>query len=557
MTRLAVLFVAIILLAVGAAWLADRPGEIVLTWQGYHIETSLMAAGLMLLISFAVLMFSWTLLRLALHTPGAVSGFLRGRRKAKGYHALSRGMIAIGAGDARAAGKFADQARKILPDEPLTLLLRAQSAQMRGDRDTARRAFQAMLSSSETATLGRRGLYIEAQRAGDATAMRSHAEAALAANPAAPWAASALFDMQCAARDWAGALKTLRSNTAAKLADKAAARRQRAVLLTAQALEAERDSPQAALDLAIEAHAQAPDLVPAAALAGRLLATQGNVRRAARILEKAWRLSPHPEIAEIYANVRSGDSTRDRLKRMRVLAAKAPEAREGAIALAAAAIDARDWTQARQALEPYLRSGLSQRVCSLMAEIEDGEHGDRGRVREWLTRAVRAPRDPAWTADGTVSETWQPVSPVTGRLDAYEWRVPVEALAPPPAGTEAVSQVLSVDGGAPAIVEPAAALPAGGAAAPRAQPGAETPPGPPIEAARTPAAQGGSAHVKRPEPAALEPEVMATQKAPGPSADAERLEADDLVPLPPRAPDDPGPVPDPIDDEDARLRAPE
>jgi HemY protein len=49
-------------------------------------------------------------------------------------------------------------------------------------------------------------------------------------------------------------------------------------------------------------------------------------------------------------------------------------------------------------------------------------------VRQFLAMAVRAPRDPAWVADGFASERWAPVSPVTGRLDAFEWRVPVERL---------------------------------------------------------------------------------------------------------------------------------
>ena len=57
-----------------------------------------------------------------------------------------------------------------------------------------------------------------------------------------------------------------------------------------------------------------------------------------------------------------------------------------------------------------------------MAEIEERDSGDEGRAREWMTRALRAPRDPAWSADGMVSERWMPVSPVTGRLDA----LPVE-----------------------------------------------------------------------------------------------------------------------------------
>jgi HemY protein len=52
-------------------------------------------------------------------------------------------------------------------------------------------------------------------------------------------------------------------------------------------------------------------------------------------------------------------------------------------------------------------------------------------VRTWLTRAIQAPRDPVWVADGRVFERWAPVSPVTGRLDAFQWRVPLADLTPP------------------------------------------------------------------------------------------------------------------------------
>ena len=104
-----------------------------------------------------------------------------------------------------------------------------------------------------------------------------------------------------------------------------------------------------------------------------------------------------------------------------------PISLESPIAVASAAIDAKDFEAGRAALEPLLENRLTQRVCTLMARIEGEQHGDKGRVREWLARAVNAPRDPAWTADGVVSDNWAPVSPVTGALDAFQWRVPVEA----------------------------------------------------------------------------------------------------------------------------------
>jgi HemY protein len=42
---------------------------------------------------------------------------------------------------------------------------------------------------------------------------------------------------------------------------------------------------------------------------------------------------------------------------------------------------------------------------------------------------MRAPSDPAWTADGFVSDRWMPVSPVSGRLDAFQWKVPLAEIA--------------------------------------------------------------------------------------------------------------------------------
>ncbi|HVY20698.1 MAG TPA: heme biosynthesis protein HemY, partial [Bauldia sp.] len=96
---------------------------------------------------------------------------------------------------------------------------------------------------------------------------------------------------------------------------------------------------------------------------------------------------------------------------------------EGAMAVARAAIDAHEWQEARSALGGMMRANPTERVCLLMAEIEAGENGDQGRVRQWLTRALSAPRDPAWVADGQVFEHWAPVSPVSGQLDAFEWKV--------------------------------------------------------------------------------------------------------------------------------------
>jgi HemY protein len=236
---------------------------------------------------------------------------------------------------------------------------------------------------------------------------------------------------QTAARDWDGALRTLSGAADGRILDKRTARRQRAVILTAKAMDLEAGDPDAARPAALDAHELAPDLVPAAVIAGRLLSRQGDIRRAARVLETNWKASPHPEIAEAYLHVRAGDSAGDRLKRAETLLRLRPQADEGRIAVARAAIDARDFDRARDVLTPVLTSRPTQSALFVMADLVETETGDAGRAREWMARAARAPRDPVWTADGTVLEHWAPASPVTGRIDAVEWKVPVAELEAP------------------------------------------------------------------------------------------------------------------------------
>jgi len=424
MIRIVWFLVWVGLLALGVAWFADRPGAVAITWLGYRIETSVMVAiaGVALVAILSVLL--WAIARGIVRSPDQVSLFMRHRRAVRGHLAVTRGLIAIGSGDQHTARKSADEAKRLSPEEPLALLLSAQSAQMSGDRPGAERAFRVMAGRSDTKLLGLRGLYIEAQRRDDANAARLFAEEAAKSAPALAWAGQAVLEYRCAAADWAGALSVLDSMRPAL--DKAAYRRRRAVLLTARARSLADSDRADARDLALEAVKLAPDLVPASALAGRLLAEDNELRKAGKILEAAWKASPHPDIAEAYANLRFGDSARDRLARMQKLVAKEPGGVEGAVAVAHAAIDAREFAVARAALAPHLAMP-TRRVAALMAEIEQTEHGDEGRAREWMARAVRAAPDPAWTADGVVSEHWMPVSPA-GRLDAFQWKVPLAEI---------------------------------------------------------------------------------------------------------------------------------
>jgi HemY protein len=434
MYRIILFLLLTALAAWGASWIADQPGEVLFSWEGGRAHVTPLEFAVGLGIAVVAAMIAWSISRALWRLPEKIRKANRERRHARGRYAITQGLLAIGHGDSAAARAHADVARRHAAGDPLTLLLHAQSAQLDGNRDAAREAFRTMASREDTRLLGLRGLFIEAQRADDVVAAVAIAQEALKTQPSSTWASQAVLGFRCARGDWVGALAILDNNLASALIDKAMYRRQRGVLLTARALELETVDRDQSREVVMEAIKLAPTLVPAAVLAAKFQSEAHQIRRAMRIVEAAWLAQPHPDLADAYAHVKLGDSARQRLVRVETLAGKAPGHLESAVAVARAAIDAAEFGRARQALGSFVEAP-TQRVAMLMAEIERTEHGDSGKARAWTLRAVRASHDPVWTADGYVSDKWRPVSPVSGRLDAFQWQTPLSAL---PSGGGAV-----------------------------------------------------------------------------------------------------------------------
>src|SRR4029079_8298967 len=142
MLRLVLFLVSAALIALGIAWFADRPGEVAINWIGYRVETSVLVAIFAVALLALFIIIVWSIYRAILNSPDQVSLFFRHRRAVRGYLAITRGLIAVGSGDGKTARLSADDAARLAPDDALTLLLGAQSAQLSGDRVAAERAFR-------------------------------------------------------------------------------------------------------------------------------------------------------------------------------------------------------------------------------------------------------------------------------------------------------------------------------------------------------------------------------------------------------------------------------
>ena len=433
MIRLVVFALVVLGFALGFSWFADRPGELSLTWQGQLFQTPLTTALALLIALIFAVMIIWWLISAIWTSPNSVRRYFRARKRDRGYQAISTGLIAAGSGNLVQARKMSTRAHALLraDQEPLIHVLDAQVALNEGDHDKARRLFEAMAEDPETQELGLRGLYLEAKRAGADEAARQYAERAADKAPYLAWAAQATLESRTRQGRWDDAIRLLDQQRSAKVTDKPEAATLKSVLLTARAESKLETDPKAAATDALQALKLRDDFHPAAMIAAKAYMAQGNLRKSSGVLEMVWKKEPHPQIGALYTRARGGDTAVDRLKRAEKLESLKPNNVISLMVVARAALDAREFSKARTKAEAAARMQSRESAFLLLADIEEAETGDQGRIRHWMAQALRAERDPTWVADGLVSEYWRPFSPATGKIDAFEWKVPYGAIEGP------------------------------------------------------------------------------------------------------------------------------
>ncbi len=461
MLRLLIFMAMVALLAWGVVWVADNPGEVAFTWQGWHVETSagvaVSAVAAFAIVVAAVYRF-WLFITRA---PGRLGGALKERRRNKGYRALTQGMVAVAAGDGVEANKQVVKADGLLGAPALTMLLKAQAAQLNGDEAAAEVFFIAMLENEETEFLGLRGLLNQAMKAGDDGRALELAHRARALKPKSGWLDDVLFELEGRTGSWHLATETLKRLDKHSELNEAARTRRRAVVAYGRSLEAGAEGDDIRAQKWVQkAYSLDPTLVPAAIRLAEIAAAAGRGRKARATVERTWAISPHPGLlAPLFAGLDAVDGLK-RVSAAERLAKINPDHPESHMAIATAALQARLWGQARTHLERAIELGLTtRRVYATMATLvgqqapsqqaggqevarrDAGEYAgfnanaSSERVASWLQMAANAPADPAWVCDhcGGVQALWTPLCPKCHGLDCQSWRSPpgIHAIAGP------------------------------------------------------------------------------------------------------------------------------
>lgn len=401
MIRSAVFLILAALAAAFALSLIGESGRASIVWLGWRTDTTATTLVILVLLASFLAFSAWRLVLWVAEAPRRAAAARAESRRRQELEVLTRGFVAVSAGDGAEARRLAAKAADLATDAPaLARLLAARAAEAAEDPAAAEAAWTAMLAFPDLRLAARRGLTTLALTRGDRAAAVQHAEAAFALARTARWAWRVLLEARLEDGDWEAARDLLKTGQDRRIVSPEVAERGRAALLAASAaqldLTGDARARGRAADYALEAARLQPGFAPGVVMAARLLAGQGKAGRAAQVIEAAWKVAPHPALWLALRDLRTQETPRERAGRLAALAALNPGARESRILSVEAALTGGDAGRALELARGLEAEPLTARIAGLMARTAFAA-GRPDEARVWRGRGLSAPGEADWS----------------------------------------------------------------------------------------------------------------------------------------------------------------
>lgn len=423
-------FLQIAAVIAASLWLLERPGSVTAEFLSYTVTAPTGIILLALVIIFFVLLTLFRFAATLTSIPKRLTKRNADKRKDKAYRLLTRGLAAVAAGDTKAANMLSQQVRALLPEEKgLPALLEAQAARLRGDEGAARRSFESLMEDKDAAFFGIRGLLKSSLDAKDTGRALEYARKARRLHPHQGWVLQIVYRLEIQARLWDDAAKTLKQMQKFKTVSAMQANSDRVAMLLEQAATLPEDG--GALKLLKKAHARDPSSIPAAIKLAEAYIKKCAYRRAASVIEKTWKINPHPELASLWASLAPDKNSKKvtpekRMRWFERLVALKTDSALGQMTAARAALEEGLIGEARAYLSAAEKICPTAALYRLWAELEDRTGKNSHAARVWLEKAADAPPDKIWTCreTGRVYQSWSAIAQPHGAFNTIVWDVP-------------------------------------------------------------------------------------------------------------------------------------
>ncbi len=425
MIRFTIFFIIIVGFGFFANWISNYSGLILFQVGDYEVRVTLTFFIFLFALCLIITIIVWAIIMYIYNLPKKIKSKSEARINRKIQNSITKGLIHTSAGNSIAADleiKKIDKLTSKKNVDIITLILKAQNANLKKDNTSLLKIFNQMQASDEAKMLGYRGLYTISKNSKNPQKSIEILKEAETYDRDEPWVLEEMLKCFLMTKNWVGACEALDSQFKNKLISKKKYNKEKAIILTAHAKSIEEEYPDESLELSQEANRLDKAQIISALISARVLSEKQSIAKAEKIILDTWKLNPHEDLALLYSHLVPGLSPSIRLGKVQSLIKRSKSnGIESAIALSRIAIEAKDYKKAREALDPHINDNSSKRTYQIMADIEIASSKNLGKAREWMRKALNAKFDTNWHYGDFVSHVWLPCIPETGELRVFEW----------------------------------------------------------------------------------------------------------------------------------------
>lgn len=411
-------------------YLSGLSGDITLNINNSELTISIVMGVCLVLLLSGFVFLGFTFLNLIIAVIRFLSGdetaitrYFNKSRQLKGNKALSNALISFYEGNSLEALVHSNKAKKFLKNDKLSLLINAQIAKKTGDSNLTLASYKKLLVHKDTRQVALSGIVSEKIQAGEFTVALELAKKNIELYPKNISNINTLFNLQLQEKDWKGAVKTLQVKKTMEKIPRNSFLQKEAILIFEDAQEKHLQGfNQEALATTLVVVRQYPSFVAALCFLTDLENILGNKRRVEKLLQKAWALFPHPDLAKSYASLVKSESSEKRLRRFEPLLKTNEKDPQTIILKTELFLATTDFLKAKELISTLVNNDPDNYILTLMADVERASGATDQVVREWLTKAVYAPKSPAWICNecGYQSE-WISICKSCECFDSMRW----------------------------------------------------------------------------------------------------------------------------------------
>ena len=423
MIKYTLLFILLIFTGYLTTFVTNEPGEILIEWHGWLVETSVSSLIFIILLSFIIIYLLFKFIFFLIKFPNSIQNKLKHNRQKKGLSYIYSGISALSMDEKNLAELHFNRSKRLIKTDPLKLLLQIETSKNSENLKNKEVVLKKMLNYPETQLYALKKL-INYSIANNEYDKANKLTKLIPKNKDTPlWFYEKLLLANILNNNFTEILSIIKLMTRYK---KISTNKKRKLLGKIYYSKHLKNKTEGNFNLALKDLSTClkyvPDFSPGIASKAFLL-HEKNSEKGIKYAEAMWKRNANPDLVNFFLEIFKNYTALKMLNYMNDISNSNNLNHYNNYILSKLAVKAKAWEKAQKHIQMIPEKKWTKNNYNLMSQIDRLGNGNIKMSNLWIEKAERADKDYSWgcMSCSFFSEKWSLLCPKCLSVDSLKW----------------------------------------------------------------------------------------------------------------------------------------